>query len=105
MITASKCEMKEGGQLAMTVDYTTSRKVPGLAGLGKWIWNVKVPVGAVWKILPWNKGREASCSVLVKYVDDDFRIVEDIDGELFVYSRPVIPRSLDIVDDREGDEK
>jgi hypothetical protein len=100
VVTASKCEMQEGGKLAMTVDYTTSRRVPGLAGLGKWIWSVKVPVGAVWKLLPWNKGREANCSVLVKYVDGDFRIVEDIDGELFVYSRPVVPRDLGIVEEK-----
>jgi len=96
VITASKCELKEGGKLAMTVDYTTARQVPGLSGLGKWIWSVKVPVGTVWKLLPWNKGREAKCSVVVKYYDDDFRIVEDLDGELFVYSRPVIPREFNI---------
>ena len=34
----------------MEVDYTTSRPVPGLSGLGKWIWDVKVPVGQVWKV-------------------------------------------------------
>ena len=34
----------------------------------------------------------------VKYYDDDFRIVEDLDGELFVYSRPVVPREFDIVE-------
>ena len=54
----------------------------------------------MWKLLPWNKGREANCSVLVKYVDGDFRIVEDIDGELFVYSRPVVPRDLGIVEEK-----
>lgn len=98
VITASKCEMKEGGVIEMEVDYTTSRPVPGLNGLGEWIWSIKVPVGAVWKLLPWNKGRPASCSVTVRYVDDDFRIVEDKDGDLFVYSRPVVSRPLDIVD-------
>lgn len=98
VITASKCELQDGGKLDMTVDYTTSRKVPGLAGLGEWIWSVKVPVGFVWKLLPWNKGREAKCSVDVKFYDDDFRIVEDLDGELFVYSRPVVPRGFDIVE-------
>ena len=80
----------------MVVDYTTSRPVTGLSGLGKWIWSVKVPVGSIWKLLPWNNGREATCSVAIKYVDEDFRIVEDCDGEMFVYSRPVVPRSLDI---------
>lgn len=96
VITAATCEMKEGGRLHMEVDYTTSRPVTGLSGLGKWIWGVKVPVGMIWKLLPWNKGRAASCGVVVKFVDDDFRIVEDDDGELFVYSRPVVSRSLDL---------
>jgi len=96
VITASKCEMEDEGLLSMEVDYTTSRPVPGLSGLGEWIWSVKVPVGAVWKLLPWNKGRPANCSVNIRYVDDDFRIVEDKDGDLFVYSRPVVPRELDL---------
>lgn len=101
VITASKCKMEEGGVLKMEVDYTTSRPVPGLSGLGEWIWSVKVPVGFIWKLLPWNKGRKASCSVTVKYVDNDFRIVEDKDGDLFVYSRPVVPRELDLFDNSE----
>ena len=92
VITASKATLREGGVLEMEVDYTTSRPVPGLSGLGEWIWSIKVPVGFVWKLLPWNKGRSANCSVTVKYVDDDFRIVEDKSGDLFVYSRPVVPR-------------
>ena len=99
VVTASKCELKEDGELAMEVDYTTSRKVPGLTGLprlGDVIWEIKVPVGAIWKLLPWNKGRAATCKVFVKYVDDDFRIVQDIDGEYFVYTRPVVPRALDL---------
>jgi hypothetical protein len=29
-------------------------------------------------------------------VDNDFRIVQDIDGEFFVYTRPVVPRELAI---------
>ena len=96
VVTASKAKLAEGGILEMEVDYTTSRPVPGLSGLGEWIWKVKVPVGAVWKLLPWNKGRSANCSVTVKYVDEDFRIVEDKSGDLFVYSRPVVSRDLEI---------
>ncbi|KAK1734593.1 hypothetical protein QTG54_014466 [Skeletonema marinoi] len=72
VVTASKAKLAVGGVLEMEVDYTTSRPVPGLQGLGEWIWSVKVPVGAVWKFLPWNKGRSADCSVTVKYVDEDF---------------------------------
>lgn len=101
VITAAKCEMVEGGVLNMEVDYTTSRPVPGLSGLGEWIWSVKVPVGFIWKLLPWNKGRMASCSVTVRYVDEDFRVVEDKDGDLFVYSRPVVPRELDLSENSE----
>ncbi|KAL7555088.1 hypothetical protein ACHAWF_018801 [Thalassiosira exigua] len=96
VVTASKAKLAEGGVLEMVVDYTTSRPVPGLSGLGEWIWSVKVPVGAIWKFLPWNKGREASCSVTVRYFDEDFRVVEDKSGDLFVYSRPVVSRNLDI---------
>ena len=96
VVTAAKAKMCDGGVLEMEVDYTTSRPVPGLSGLGEWIWSVKVPVGAIWKLLPWNQGRSASCSVTVRYVDEDFRVVEDKSGDLFVYSRPVVPRKLDV---------
>ena len=47
------------------------------------------PVKTVWKILPWNRGRSPKCTVTVKYVDDTWRVMEDPDGELFVYSRPL----------------
>jgi hypothetical protein len=96
VVTASKARVADGGVIEMEVDYTTSRPVPGLNGLGEWIWSVKVPVGAVWKFLPWNGGRSATCSVTVRYVDEDFRIVEDKSGDLFVYTRPVVSRNLDI---------
>ncbi|KAL3794776.1 hypothetical protein HJC23_012786 [Cyclotella cryptica] len=96
VVTAAKAKLEDGGKIEMEVDYTTSRPVEGLSGLGEWIWSVKVPVGSIWKFLPWNKGRSASCSVAVRYFDEDFRVVEDKSGDLFVYSRPVVPRSLDI---------
>jgi hypothetical protein len=89
-------DLSTNGKLKMEVDYTTSRPVKGLSGLGEWIWSVKVPVGTIWKLLPWNKGRAAECSVTVKYVDKDFRIVEDNAGDLFVYTRPVVSRALDL---------
>jgi len=94
VVTASKCDLSDDGTLNMEVDYTTSRPVEGLSGLGEWIWSVKVPVGFIWKLLPWNKGRAATCSVQVVYIDEDFRVVRDKDGDLFVYTRPVVPRAL-----------
>lgn len=96
VITAAKAELQEGGVLQMKVDYTTSRPVAGLNGLGAWIWNIRVPVGFLWKLLPWNKGRDAVCKVNVLYVDSNFRIVQDISGDFFVYTRPVVPRPLDL---------
>eukprot|EP00546_Thalassionema_frauenfeldii_P000239 CAMPEP_0178931546 /NCGR_PEP_ID=MMETSP0786-20121207/21980_1 /TAXON_ID=186022 /ORGANISM="Thalassionema frauenfeldii, Strain CCMP 1798" /LENGTH=333 /DNA_ID=CAMNT_0020608455 /DNA_START=91 /DNA_END=1093 /DNA_ORIENTATION=+ len=97
VVTAATCQE---ARLDMVVDYTTSRKVEGLNGLpllGDIIWKIKVPVGAIWKLLPWNKGRDATCKVYINYADQDFRIVQDIDGEFFVYTRPVVPRPLEII--------
>jgi len=98
VVTAASCELKKDGELSMKVDFTTARKVPGLQGLGEWIWSVKVPVGAIWKLLPWNKGRDADCKIFVRYCDDDFRIVQDVSGDYFVYTRPVVPRALDLAE-------
>lgn len=98
VVTAASCELLEAGELRMKVDYTTARRVPGLRGLGEWIWNIKVPVGAIWKLLPWNKGRDADCKIFVRYCDDDFRIVQDVSGDYFVYTRPVVPRALDLAE-------
>lgn len=98
VVTVSKAELKEDGIIALEVDYTTSKPVRGLQGLGKFIWKIKVPVGAIWKLLPWNKGRAATASIKLKYVDEDFRVVEDSDGELFVYTRPVFIEEIDNVE-------
>ena len=105
VITASTAKLN-GDSIDMEVEYTTSRPVPGLSGLrplwGEWgkkiaevIWQLKVPVGAVWKLLPWNGGNAASCSVKLVYFDGDMRIVQDAGGEYFVYARPVSPRPID----------
>lgn len=108
VVTAATCkeltpdtfDNRSVARLDMVVDYTTSRKIEGLNGLpllGDIIWKIKVPVGAIWKLLPWNKGRDATCKVYINYADKDFRIVQDIDGEYFVYTRPVVPRPLEIL--------
>jgi hypothetical protein len=89
VITVSKAKLSDDGTINLEVDYTTSKPIEGLNGLGEIIWNKKIPVGAIWKLLPWNNGRSATCSIKIKYVDDDFRIMEDVDGEFFVYTRPV----------------
>jgi hypothetical protein len=94
VVTVSNASMhaSEPGVLNLEVDYTTAKPVDGLSGLGEFIWNKKVPVGRIWKYLPWNKGRSATCKLYCRYVDGEMRIMEDIDGEYFVYVRPVCPR-------------
>lgn len=104
VITASSAALN-GDKIDMEVLYTTSRPVNGLSGLrplpgdlgkqiAQFIWSLKVPVGFVWKLLPWNQGRAPTCSVKLVYFDGDIRIVEDRSGELFLYARPVAPRPL-----------
>ena len=88
VVTASKMNMN-GNALDLEVEYTTAKPVEGLSGLGEWIWDVKVPVGAVWKLLPWNRGLPPTCSVEQVYLDDDVRIAKDTSGQYFVYARPV----------------
>jgi len=45
------------------------------------------PVNFVWKLLPWNRGRAPTAATYVKFVDEDFRVTADRDGEYFVYVR------------------
>lgn len=91
VVTASKVKL-DGNVLDFEVEYTTAKPVEGLQGVGEWTWDIKVPVNAVWKLLPWNKGKAPTAKVTLLYADDDFRIVADGADELFVYTRPVSSR-------------
>lgn len=104
IVTASSAKLVQD-RIEMEVEYTTSRPVPGLSGprplpgeigfkIRDFISRQKVPVGAIWKLLPWNKGRGPECAVKLVYFDGDMRIVQDPSGDLFVYTRPVAPRPL-----------
>lgn len=77
-------------KIAMEVEKTTVNREDGLPeppfGLGA-LMGVEWPVNSVWKLLPWNGGRAPTCSTTVVYCDEDFRVNEDVDGELFVYMR------------------
>lgn len=101
-----------GDRLEMEVQYTEGREVPGLPGLPGLppgvpspFQNRRVPVNDIWRRLPWNNGRAPTCSMQLRYVDEDMRIVADDDGEFFVYMRPVDPhgvRSLQHNPEKEG---
>jgi len=93
VVTVSNITLVEN-TINMEVQYTKAKEVPGLPPLSDFVMDKEVPVNSVWKMLPWNGGRPPTCSVEVKYLDDEMRIVADRDGELFVYMRPVDPRGL-----------
>ena len=91
VVTEAKNLKLEGDMLSMELERTQVINAPGVpripfvagAVMDKW-----VPVNAVWQLLPWNK-EKPTCSVRLLYVDDDFRVVEDQTGGLFIYMRPV----------------
>ncbi|CAE7305369.1 unnamed protein product, partial [Symbiodinium sp. KB8] len=93
VVTVSNVTMAEN-RLDMEVQYTEAKEVPGLPPLADFVMGKRAPVNAVWQLLPWNGGRKPTCSVALKYLDDDMRIVADRDGEMFVYVRPVDPRGI-----------
>lgn len=84
----------KNNRLEMQIDYAEAKPVPGLPPLADWVLNRKIPLGSVWQLLPWNNGRKSTCSLTVKYMDEDMYILADADGELFVYVRPADPRGL-----------
>ena len=92
-----------GVALHCTVDYTTPRKVKGIWGKGKVDW--RIPTSKLWKRLPWNNDRPPSFRLFVRYSDDDFRILQDLSGDFLVYTKPVIPRPLDLVRDAGAETK
>mmetsp|Transcript_39129 Transcript_39129/g.124548 ORF Transcript_39129/g.124548 Transcript_39129/m.124548 type:complete len:297 (-) Transcript_39129:472-1362(-) len=78
--------------MRLEVETTKTIEAPGIAPmplLGKPIMGIEFPTGATWKLLPWNKApMEATLEVV--YCDEELRVVEDVDGELFVYMRPLV---------------
>lgn len=92
VVTVSKDFRLEGKTLHMEVDKTRVVETPGVDRglLGKLLMNRWAPVNTVWKILPWNWGGAPTCSVTVRYVDDDMRVMEDKYGQIFVYIRPLL---------------
>mmetsp|Transcript_10789 Transcript_10789/g.16067 ORF Transcript_10789/g.16067 Transcript_10789/m.16067 type:complete len:347 (-) Transcript_10789:72-1112(-) len=94
VITVADAKFGPEAKINMEVDYTVVKPIDGLGGWipGRIFFNKRIPVNAIWRLLPWNWGKKPTCSVQVKYLDSNFRIVADGDGELFVYARPVMPR-------------
>jgi len=92
VITVAKDLRLEGDTMTMELEKTRVIPTAGVHKglLGKLLMERWAPVNAVWKLLPWNWGGAPTCSVSIKYVDDEFRIAEDKYGQLFVYMRPIL---------------
>lgn len=81
----------ESGKLELELDFTRTEEaegIPLLPFLGRFLTGRDAPVGAVWRLLPWNGGRRATAALRVTYCDFDTRIVRDRAGRFFVYGRP-----------------
>ena len=79
------------GKLALELDTTRAEEAPGISLLpllGRMLTGRDAPVGAVWRLLPWNGGRRATAALRVTYIDGDTRVVRDTAGRFFVYGRP-----------------
>lgn len=80
----------KGTQLGMELDITRAEPAEGVAMMpfvGRFLVNRDTPVGAVWRLLPWNGGRPALASLRCSYVDEEMRVMRDADGGFFVYAR------------------
>ena len=78
--------------LQMNLLKTKVSKVEGLNKipiLDKLLMDRWYPVKEVWEKLPWNK-EIPSCEVSVIYLDDEFRIMKDTYGSIFIYVKPSI---------------
>ena len=75
--------------LKMDLQKTKVSKIEGLNKIplfSKILMERWYPVKKVWEKLPWNK-ECPSCEVLVIYIDEDFRVMKDIYGSIFIYIR------------------
>mmetsp|Transcript_63398 Transcript_63398/g.200510 ORF Transcript_63398/g.200510 Transcript_63398/m.200510 type:complete len:93 (-) Transcript_63398:141-419(-) len=68
------------------IDAPGVERIPLVNGLLMETW---APLNTVWKVLPWNWGGAPTCEVEVVYLDDDTRVMKDLYGQLFVYTRPM----------------
>ena len=91
---ATNLEMESNGRggerLVFELDKTRVDQADGIPKppfFLSWLLGKEFPVNSVWKLLPWNGGRAPMCRTEVVFVDEDFRICRDKDGELFVYVR------------------
>jgi hypothetical protein len=77
-------------EVRVELEKTRVEQAPGIALmplLGRFLTGRDAPVGAVWRLLPWNGGRAPTCSLRCTFLDADTRVMRDRDGAFFVYMR------------------
>jgi hypothetical protein len=77
-------------EIRVELEKTRVEQAPGIALmplLGRFLVGREAPVGAVWRLLPWNGGRAPTCAVRCTFLDGDTRVMRDRDGAFFVYMR------------------
>ena len=91
---ADKLEMNPTGDGSMEIKFELQEtEVCSVEGIPRppfflaWLLDRKFPVNAVWKLMPWNRGRAPTCTSYCTYCDRDLRICEDKQGEVYVYVR------------------
>ena len=92
VITLSDKLVLEDNKLRMSLQKTKVTEVVGLNKIpifSKFLMNKWYPVKDVWRKLPWNK-ENPNCEVLIIFIDEDLRIMNDIYGSIFIYIRPNI---------------
>ena len=90
VITLSENLVLEDNLLKMNLKKTKVSKIDGLNKIplfSKLLMERWYPVKEVWEKLPWNKV-SPSCSLSIKYIDDELRITKDLYGNIFIYIRP-----------------
>ena len=90
VITLSENLVLEDKLLKMNLKKTKVSKIDGLNKIplfSSLLMERWYPVKEVWEKLPWNKV-SPSCSLSIKYIDDELRITKDLYGNIFIYIRP-----------------
>jgi len=92
VITLSDELVLVDNKLKMNLQKTKVTEVEGLNKIpifSKFLMNKWYPVKDIWRKLPWNKVNP-NCEVSIIFIDEDLRIMNDINGSIFIYTRPSI---------------
>tara|TARA_B100000212_G_C27276310_1_gene491109 strand:- start:59 stop:796 length:738 start_codon:yes stop_codon:yes gene_type:complete len=76
-------------KLKMTLQKTKVTKVEGLNKIpifSGFLMDRWYPVKYIWERLPWNKA-QPTCELSIIFIDEDIRVMSDIYGSIFIYTK------------------